>query len=75
MPQKPTKSPAGKGPRTPARVPARVAAKRLKGPIKSAVKAPVEAVADLSQDRIVAVKYVSLAEEWVARLATRSGSG
>ncbi|UQD68983.1 ATP-binding protein [Bradyrhizobium japonicum] len=45
MPKKPSKSPAGKGPRTPARMPARVAAKRP--------KAPPKAVADLSQDRIV----------------------
>lgn len=42
MPRKPSKSPAGKGPRTPAREPDRVAAKRPTG-------APV----DLSQERIV----------------------
>ena len=46
MPRKPSKSPAGKGPRTPAGKPARVAAKRLKGPTKAA---PI----DLSQERIV----------------------
>ncbi|KGT73981.1 ATPase AAA [Bradyrhizobium japonicum] len=45
MPKKPSKSPAGKGPRTPARMPARVAAKRP--------KAPPKAAPDLSQDRIV----------------------
>lgn len=45
MPQKPSKSPAGKGPRTPARTPARVAAKRP----TAALKAPP----DLSQERIV----------------------
>lgn len=41
MPRKPSKSPAGKGPRTPARKPARVAAKRPKG------------TPDLAQKRIV----------------------
>ena len=46
MPRKPSKSPAGKGPRTPARKPARVAAKRLKGPTKAVST-------DLSQERIV----------------------
>ncbi len=45
MPKKPSKSPAGKGPRTPARKPARVAAKRPKA-------API-AAPDLSQERIV----------------------
>ncbi|MBR0930478.1 ATP-binding protein [Bradyrhizobium diazoefficiens] len=49
MPQKPTKSPAGKGPRTPARKPARVAAKRPKGTPEGAAKA----APDLSQERIV----------------------
>ena len=50
MPRKPSKSPAGKGPRTPARKPARVAAKRLKATSKVATKA---APIDLSQERIV----------------------
>src|SRR6186713_602336 len=45
MPKKPSKSPAGKGPRTPARTPARVAAKR---PTAAPRAAP-----DLSQERIV----------------------
>lgn len=45
MPRKPSKSPAGKGPRTPARKPARVAAKRP--------TAAPEVAPDLSQDRIV----------------------
>lgn len=45
MPKKPSKSPAGKGPRTPARKPARVAAKRP--------KAAPKVVPDLPQDRIV----------------------
>ncbi|AJA63097.1 ATP-binding protein [Bradyrhizobium japonicum] len=49
MPKKPSKSPAGKGPRTPARMPARVAAKRPKAPPKAVDKA----APDLSQDRIV----------------------
>ncbi|MGY8704748.1 ATP-binding protein [Bradyrhizobium sp. 18BD] len=49
MPKKPSKSPAGKGPRTPARKLAAVAAKRPKG----AVKAPLNASPDLSQERIV----------------------
>ena len=49
MPKKPSKSPAGKGPRTPARKPARVAAKRPKAPPKAVDKA----APDLSQDRIV----------------------
>ncbi|RXT46004.1 ATP-binding protein [Bradyrhizobium betae] len=49
MPKKPSKSPAGKGPRTPARKPARVAAKRPTATVKAARKpAP-----DLSQERIV----------------------
>lgn len=38
MPQKPSKSPAGKGPRTPATKPARVAAKRPKAALKAASK-------------------------------------
>ncbi|MCK1740825.1 ATP-binding protein [Bradyrhizobium sp. 139] len=45
MPRKPSKSPAGKGPRTPATRPARVAAKRP--------TAVPKAARDLSQDRIV----------------------
>jgi predicted AAA+ superfamily ATPase len=45
MPKKPSKSPAGKGPRTPARKPARVAAKR---PTAAPRAAP-----DLSQERVV----------------------
>jgi hypothetical protein len=45
MPKKPSKSPAGKGPRTPATKPAQVAAKRPKAPSKAAP--------DLSQERIV----------------------
>ncbi|MGY4359311.1 hypothetical protein ACVW0J_005804 [Bradyrhizobium sp. i1.7.7] len=49
MPKKPSKSPAGKGPRTPARMPARVAAKRP----KATPKAVDKAAPDLSQDRIV----------------------
>lgn len=50
MPKKPSKSPAGKGPRTPARKPARIAANRPKGAVKADLKA---ASADLSQERIV----------------------
>lgn len=46
MPKKPSKSPAGKGPRTPARKPARIAANRLKADLKAAP-------AGLSQERIV----------------------
>ncbi|MBB4391910.1 ATP-binding protein [Bradyrhizobium sp. ERR14] len=49
MPKNLSKSPAGKGPRTPARKPAPVAAKRPKG----AVKAALEAAPDLSQERMV----------------------
>ncbi|PSO16887.1 ATP-binding protein [Bradyrhizobium sp. MOS003] len=49
MPRKPSKSPAGKGLRTPARKAAPVAAKRPKGTAKVAVQAS----ADLSQERIV----------------------
>lgn len=49
MPKKPSKSPAGKGPRTPARKPARIAANRPKG----AVKADLKPAPDLSQARIV----------------------
>ncbi|MDA9475956.1 ATPase AAA [Bradyrhizobium sp. CCBAU 65884] len=45
MPKNLSKSPAGKGPRTPARKPAPVAAKRPKGAVKAAP--------DLSQERIV----------------------
>ena len=54
MPRKPSKSPAGKGPRTPARKPARVAAKRLKAASKVATKVATKAAPiDLSQERIV----------------------
>ncbi|MCK1390818.1 ATP-binding protein [Bradyrhizobium sp. 1] len=49
MPKKPSKSPAGKGPLTPARKPARVAAKRPTAVTKAALKA----APDLSQERIV----------------------
>ncbi|BBO06474.1 MULTISPECIES: ATP-binding protein [Bradyrhizobium] len=45
MPKNLSKSPAGKGPRTPARKPAPIAAKRPKGAVKAAP--------DLSQERIV----------------------
>ncbi|PIT05977.1 ATPase AAA, partial [Bradyrhizobium nitroreducens] len=47
------KSPAGKGPRTPARPPAPVAAKRPKGASKRSPKGAVTASPDLSQERIV----------------------
>ena len=53
MPKKPSKSPAGKGPRTPARKPAAVAAKRPKGVVRGAIKAPLKASPDLPQERIV----------------------
>ncbi|RTM09469.1 MAG: ATP-binding protein [Bradyrhizobiaceae bacterium] len=49
MPKNMSKSPAGKGPRTPARKPARVAAKRPKG----ATKGGATAAPDLSQERLV----------------------
>jgi predicted AAA+ superfamily ATPase len=49
MPKKPSKSPAGKGPRTPASKPALVAAKRPTATVKAANKASP----DLSQERIV----------------------
>lgn len=49
MPKKPSKSPAGKGPRTPAKKRARVAAKRP----TAASKAIAKAAPDLSQERIV----------------------
>lgn len=49
MPKNLSKSPAGKGPRTPASKPARLAAKRPKGAIKTALKASP----DLSQERLV----------------------
>lgn len=49
MPKKPSKSPAGKGPRTPATKPAQVAAKRPNAVLKAAPKASQ----DLSQERIV----------------------
>ncbi|MET4018022.1 ATP-binding protein [Bradyrhizobium sp. S3.2.12] len=52
MPKKPSKSPAGKGPPTPARTPARVAAKRPKAPSK-VDKAVANPAPDLPQDRIV----------------------
>ncbi|MGY4488255.1 putative AAA+ superfamily ATPase [Bradyrhizobium sp. LM3.2] len=53
MPQKPSKSPAGKGPRTAARRPARVAAKRPKAASKATAKAASKATPDLSQERVV----------------------
>ncbi|AWM01421.1 ATP-binding protein [Bradyrhizobium amphicarpaeae] len=53
MPRKPSKSPAGKGPRTPARRPAPVAAKRPKGTSTATTKRTAKASPDLSQDRIV----------------------
>lgn len=49
MPKKPSKSPAGKGPRTPATKPAQIAAKRPKAVSKAAPKVSQ----DLPQDRIV----------------------
>jgi len=49
MPKKPSKSPAGKGPRTAARKPARVAAKRPTAASKEISKA----APDLTQERIV----------------------
>ncbi|MGY3035822.1 putative AAA+ superfamily ATPase [Bradyrhizobium sp. USDA 4354] len=49
MPKKPNKSPAGKGPHTPASKPARVAAKRP----TAAFKAIAKTAPDLSQERIV----------------------
>ena len=49
MPKNTSKSPAGKGPRTPARKPARVAAKRPKETAKGAAKA----APDFSQERLV----------------------
>jgi predicted AAA+ superfamily ATPase len=57
MPKKPSKSPAGKGPRTPARKPAQVAAKRpkavQKAPAKAAPKIASKVDSDLPQERIV----------------------
>jgi hypothetical protein len=53
MPKNMSKSPAGKGPRTPARKPARVAAKRPKEAIKGATKGVAKAAPDLSQERLV----------------------
>ena len=53
MPKNMSKSPAGKGPRTPARKPARVAAKRPKGTTKGATKEVAKAAPDLSQERLV----------------------
>lgn len=57
MPKKPNKSPAGKGPRTPARPPSGVAAKRPKAASNAASKATLKAILksapDLSQERIV----------------------
>ncbi|WP_426407199.1 ATP-binding protein [Bradyrhizobium ganzhouense] len=50
MPKKPSKSPAGKGPRTPATKPAQIAAKRPKAVSKAASKGASQ---DLSQERIV----------------------
>jgi predicted AAA+ superfamily ATPase len=52
MPKNMSKSPAGKGPRTPARKPAHVAAKRPKEAIKGATKG-AKAAPDLSQERLV----------------------
>src|SRR3954466_9209388 len=61
MPQKPSKSPAGKGPRTPATKPARVAAKRPKAALKAASKTTSKATSkttskasqSVSQERMV----------------------
>ena len=53
MPKKPSKSPAGKGPRTPASKPAAVAAKRPKGAVKAPVKAALRTSPDLAQERLV----------------------
>jgi len=57
MPKKPSKSPAGKGPRTPALKPAQVAAKRPKAVQKAASKiaskVTPKTAPDLSQERIV----------------------
>ncbi|EHR03551.1 ATP-binding protein [Bradyrhizobium sp. WSM471] len=61
MPQKPSKSPAGKGPRTPAAKPAGVAAKRPKAAVKAAFKTISKATSkttskasqSVSQERIV----------------------
>ncbi|MDA9437406.1 ATP-binding protein [Bradyrhizobium sp. CCBAU 51627] len=53
MPKNLSKSPAGKGPRTPASKPAQIAAKRPKLVQKAASKPPLKAVPDLSQERIV----------------------
>lgn len=53
MPKKPSKSPAGKGPRTPATKPAQVAAKRPKAVSMAVSKAAPNASQDLSQERIV----------------------
>ncbi|MGY4506837.1 DUF815 domain-containing protein [Bradyrhizobium sp. USDA 3650] len=61
MPQKPSKSPAGKRPRTPAAKPARVAAKRPKAALRAASKtiskatskATSKANQNVSQERIV----------------------
>jgi predicted AAA+ superfamily ATPase len=49
MPKKPSKSPAGKGPRTPARKPANVAAKRP----TAAPKVASKTAPDLSQERVI----------------------
>ncbi len=53
MPKKPSKSPAGKGPRTPATKPAQVAAKRPKAVQKAVQTAAPKAASDVSQERIV----------------------
>ncbi|MBR0974708.1 MULTISPECIES: ATP-binding protein [Bradyrhizobium] len=53
MPKKPSKSPASKGPRTPATKPARVAAKRPKAAPKAVLKAVSKPASGLSQERIV----------------------
>ncbi|MGX4771685.1 ATP-binding protein [Bradyrhizobium guangdongense] len=53
MPKNLSKSPAGKGPGTPARKSAQVAAKRPKPAQKAVSKAPLKAAPDLSQERLV----------------------
>jgi uncharacterized protein len=53
MPKKPSKSPAGKGPHSPATKPVQIAAKRLKPASEAAPKGASKASQDLSQERIV----------------------
>jgi len=53
MPKNLSKSPAGKGPRTPARKPASVAAKRPTAALRVASKAASKPSPDLSQERLV----------------------